>query len=409
MKEQKILLQVVPDYRRVMKDDKYPLKLKITWKGQRRYYGTSFAVTKMEWEQLNSMEAKGKLKSLRNELSLIEARAEKIANGLIPFSFSAFQDDFFEKPVKYESLKSIFESIIKDMRADGRVGNAIIYETTIVSLEKFRPGCKLINVTVNFLKDYEKWMYGNSNSNTTIGIYMRTVRAVINKAIADKQFNEKSYPFGKGKYQIPEGNSNKRALNKEAIRKIFEYQVALNDHFKRRSLDFWKFTYLANGINMMDIAALKWRTVQNDSILFSRGKTRRTSRKAAKPIVIIRNEIIDQILDDWGTTPKIDDAFVFDIAAAEDDPALFKKKVQQFTHVTNKHMKLIATELGISIPVTTYVARHSFSTILLRSGANVEFISESLGHSDIKTTQNYLAGFDIETKKERMKALVDFD
>lgn len=67
---------------------------------------------------------------------------------------------------------------------------------------------------------------------------------------------------------------------------------------RTKNPDFWKFTYLANGINMMDIAALKWRTVQDESILFSRGETRRTSRKAANPIVIIRNEIIDQILVD---------------------------------------------------------------------------------------------------------------
>ncbi|ATL49571.1 hypothetical protein COR50_21670 [Chitinophaga caeni] len=72
---------------------------------------------------------------------------------------------------------------------------------------------------------------------------------------------------------------------------------------------------------MLDIAALRWRTVEEESILFSRGKTRGTSRKSAKPIVIIRNEIIDRILDDWGTSPKIDDVFVFDIAAVEDDPA----------------------------------------------------------------------------------------
>jgi len=56
--------------------------------------------------------------------------------------------------------------------------------------------------------------------------------------------------------------------------------------------------------------------------------------------------------------------------------------------------------LGIEKKVTTYVARHSFSTILKKSGASTEFIQEALGHTDVKTTQNYLDSFDKEIKKE---------
>ncbi len=56
--------------------------------------------------------------------------------------------------------------------------------------------------------------------------------------------------------------------------------------------------------------------------------------------------------------------------------------------------------MGIEKKVTTYVARHSFSTILKKSGASTEFIQEALGHTDVKTTQNYLDSFDKEIKKE---------
>lgn len=71
-------------------------------------------------------------------------------------------------------------------------------------------------------------------------------------------------------------------------------------------------------------------------------------------------------------------------------------------------MKTIAKELEISADVTTYAARHSFATILQRSGVNTSFISEALGHSNIKTTQNYLAGFEDDSKKEIAKLLTDF-
>ncbi|MEJ7674804.1 MAG: tyrosine-type recombinase/integrase [Chitinophagaceae bacterium] len=50
--------------------------------------------------------------------------------------------------------------------------------------------------------------------------------------------------------------------------------------------------------------------------------------------------------------------------------------------------------------MTTYTARHSFSTVLKRSGASTEFISEALGHSDVKTTENYLDSFSNDMKKQ---------
>ena len=71
-------------------------------------------------------------------------------------------------------------------------------------------------------------------------------------------------------------------------------------------------------------------------------------------------------------------------------------------------MKIIAKNLSITNDVTTYAARHSFATVLQRSGVGTEFISEALGHSNVKTTQNYLAGFEDESKREIIKALTAF-
>jgi integrase/recombinase XerD len=71
-------------------------------------------------------------------------------------------------------------------------------------------------------------------------------------------------------------------------------------------------------------------------------------------------------------------------------------------------MKVISSKLGIEKNVTTYTARHSFSTVLKRSGASIEYISEALGHSDTKTTENYLDSFENNVKKEYSKSLYAF-
>jgi site-specific recombinase XerD len=71
-------------------------------------------------------------------------------------------------------------------------------------------------------------------------------------------------------------------------------------------------------------------------------------------------------------------------------------------------MKRILEDLGINKKATTYVARHTFSTILKKSGASTEVIQEALGHTDKKTTENYLDSFDKETKKLLASSLTSF-
>ena len=60
----------------------------------------------------------------------------------------------------------------------------------------------------------------------------------------------------------------------------------------------------------------------------------------------------------------------------------------------NRELKTLGEQIGLEMPLTTYVARHTFATVLKRSGVNIAIISESLGHSDLSTTQIYLDSFE---------------
>jgi len=71
----------------------------------------------------------------------------------------------------------------------------------------------------------------------------------------------------------------------------------------------------------------------------------------------------------------------------------------------NNELKQLADEFEIDSNLTTYVARHSFATILKRSGVDIGLISELMGHTDIKTTEIYLDSFDEEQVEEAMSNL----
>lgn len=92
----------------------------------------------------------------------------------------------------------------------------------------------------------------------------------------------------------------------------------------------------------------------------------------------------------------------------QDSEILKFKKIKNFTRFVNQNLKILAKNNGITDEISSYWARHSFATNLIRSGKSMEIIGEAFGHSDKKTTQNYFAGFDNETKKEISNDLMNF-
>src|SRR5690606_26091885 len=101
-------------------------------------------------------------------------------------------------------------------------GTSSSYNTTMNSLLEIKKNFRVSDITTDFLKQYEAYHRKKGNSDTTIGINMRNIRAVINKAIEQKLLPADKYPF-KG-YTIPSGQNIKKALDWDAIQKLLNYQ-----------------------------------------------------------------------------------------------------------------------------------------------------------------------------------------
>ena len=112
------------------------------------------------------------------------------------------------------------------------------------------------------------------------------------------------------------------------------------------------------------------------------------------------------IIDRWGNTPAPNN-FIFPILDGSEDAAHSHAKTIAATGLINKRMRMIGERLGIG-NISTYTARHSFATVLKRAGANIAYISESLGHQDLKTTENYLASFEREEREKNAALLTNF-
>jgi integrase/recombinase XerD len=84
------------------------------------------------------------------------------------------------------------------------------------------------------------------------------------------------------------------------------------------------------------------------------------------------------------------------------------RRIQNFTKFINQHIKKLAETVGVTTNISTYWARHSFTTNAIRNGASMEFIQDSLGHRDMKTTMNYWGGFEESVKRDISDKIMDF-
>ncbi len=148
---------------------------------------------------------------------------------------------------------------------------------------------------------------------------------------------------------------------------------------------------------------LKYSDIIDDEICFVRQKTCKTT-KNIKHIRVPMNDEIKCIIKKWGN-PYNQDSYICPFLNGIETANEQKVRNKDISKRINKYMKMVAKELGIQDNITAYTARHSYATTLKRSGANIAYISESLGHNDLSTTEHYLANFEREEREKNSQLL----
>jgi site-specific recombinase XerD len=301
-----------------------------------------------------------------------------------------------------------YEQAIKIYRQNNQIGTAENYDLSLKSLLKFhgKNSLPISFITAQWLEDYERNMIEvNKRSQTTVGFYLRPLRAVFNTAIANKSITTEQYPFGKRKYTIPAPKSVKKALNKDQLTVLFKCKPKTMEQKKAR--DLWFFSYSCNGMNFKDIATLKFQDIKGETLTFNRAKTKRTNKSQA-PSIIYLNNFTKKVIANYGNRNGEATDYVFDFLSNDDSALEIERKVSNIIRYVNQHLKTLAKSIGIEEEISTYWARHSFATAAIRQGASMEFVSEALRHSNLNTTKGYFAGFEDEKKKEINAKLMEF-
>jgi len=299
----------------------------------------------------------------------------------------------------HNNVEECFNYYVRLLKEQGRLRYAGMYEVSLNSFKKYAGSLDIpfSDIDVTWLKKYEAWMLQQGLAVNTIGTRVRHLRTVFNMAIEQHVIDKDCYPFHAYKVSKISQSPPKRAMTKTDVQKILAYQP--KTYMESLAIALFTFSYFTAGINFIDMAMLKQENIVDGKLCYTRAKTK---KQIIIPLQDEAKEIIT--LFSVGSTNKSD--YIFPIFSAYHKSEVQKaNRLHKVLAKVNKALKQIGKELGLPIKLTTYVARHSFATVLKRAGVSTSLISESLGHSSEKITQTYLDSFEKSQMNEAFSHL----
>ena len=355
-----------------------------------RQYRTNYQIYPNEWNNQTSSIVIADNSARFDYLSAIKKRITTDMNGFwliiceLNYKRANYSADdiisIFRQRKNENSFFKFMQKTINQLQLLGRYGTYETYTTTLNSFKRFRQ-----NSDVTFelfdsdlIMSYECYLKHNNISMNSISFYMRILRAVYNRAV-EKKITEQKYPFKHVYTGIDK--TVKRAISLKAIKKIKDLDLS-----KRPSLNFAKdlflFSFYTRGMSFVDIAYLKKKDLNMGVLSYRR-------RKTQQQLFIKWEKCMQDIVDKYNVK---DSPYLFPIIKYT-----VKNEREQYInkrHFINNKLKIIGEKSGLSIPLTMYVARHTWASIAKSKKIPLSVISESMGHDSEKTTKIYLAALD---------------
>lgn len=286
----------------------------------------------------------------------------------------------FDGQMGEQSLFRFMQGIIGQLKQLGKVRTSETYTAALASFMKFREGQDILlcEIDGNTMMLYEAWLKGKGICPNTVSFYMRILRAVYNRAV-EKELTEQRHPFKHVYTGI--GKTVKRAIPLKSIKHIKELDLTLKPHLDY-ARDMFLFSFYTRGMSFIDMAFLRKKDLQNGILSYRRQKTgQQLFIKWEKPM----QEIIDRY--DTQGSPYL-------LPIIRDMEVDGRKQYKKTAHLVNQKLKKLGMRLGLSIPLTTYVARHAWASIAKSKNISLSVISEAMGHDSENTTRIYLASLD---------------
>lgn len=292
-----------------------------------------------------------------------------------------------------QSFDAYIRQQIARLKRLGKIRTSETYTAALRSFSGFMNGKEVLfeQLNANLFAEYEAYLKGRGNSLNTISFYMRILKAVYNRAVEDG-LTEQRHPF-KSVYTGVE-KTLKRAISLNDLKRIKGLDLSLkpNLDFAR---DMFLFCFYTRGMSFIDMAYLRKKDLQNGILSYRR-------RKTGQQLFIKWEKCMQEIVDKY---PVNETEYLLPIITQWDEDD--RKQYTNQLHRVNHLLKKIGKQLGLPIPLTMYVGRHSWASVAKSRNVPISVISEGMGHDSENTTQIYLASLDTSVVDRANKKILD--
>ncbi|KGN81598.1 integrase [Porphyromonas cangingivalis] len=351
---------------------------------------SEYRVFSYEWDENHSMvtttqksDRKSYVLSIRERIRWDVERLTKILRKLEADGLAYTADNVIDEFNRYANEYSLFnfmEGIIIKLKQTGKVRTSETYTAALNSFKKFRKNedIMLDCLTSPIMEAYEAWHQSRGVAPNTISFYIRILRAVYNRAVEDNAVENRN-PFRHVYTGVDK--TVKRALPLPVIKKIKTLDLSLAPVLDY-ARDMFMMSFMLRGMSFIDMAYLRKSDLANGYVIYRR-------RKTGQQLTIEWTKEMQLILDKY---PENASNYLLPIIR---NPGTNERcAYRNAGYNINHNLKKIAQKVGVSIPLTLYVARHSWASAAKAKGIPISVISEGMGHDSETTTQIYLASLD---------------
>jgi site-specific recombinase XerD len=388
------------------KDGKKPIYIRISDAGKSRYVSTGIKVKPKYWNKNKRVVRENdefdalyvnkilsdKLKALRDEAYQLQAENQNVNADILKNKAKAneYRGDFLEYANKFAKRKR---------RINVRTGKK--YESIINKVEEYSAKkLSFKDITITWLKDYTDWLAEKKkNSPNTIHSNLKSIRTILYEAMDEGLFPQEKNPFFKFKLKQPKVHRDKLTI--EELKALIDTKTNENP-VQEIARDMFLFSFFSYGMRFSDVATLKIKNIEEGYVRYRMGKTERAhSVKIFPPL--------QSIIDKYAVDLNPDD-YLFPLLNTNKDlkdPEVIDQELSSKNAYVNKELNILRKEAKINKRVSFHVARHSYADIARKKGTDLHSISNSLGHTSLKTTESYLKGLDNETTDKAVQSVYE--
>ena len=390
-------IKLILDTRTQKKNKTFPISLYVYANHKPSFINLGASLSEKEYKEIFEKTPTGKRLEYRRSFEVFVNKAIDLHKSMIDFDLTEFKKLLFSKPEKKKeeltTLKNLFEVYLKVRSAKLAMKTIVMYKTTLNCILKYQPDAKLEDVNIHFLEGFEMW-YNNSHEtklNSSIGIHLRNLRAVINKVKDEEALPiGYKYPFGKGKFSIKSIVKPKQTFSEKEI-KILVKLDKFDSVEEMKARDLWLMQYYCNGVNLNDLIRLRWDNMVGNCFVIQRQKTKNTN--SSRP-VFIRIPLVENLKVLLEKIGNKNSPYVIGFLKDGMSESQILEKKRKVAKLMNMYLKPLGKRLNFPIELLSETSRDAYATTLKKNGRSIEEIAEMLGHSSITCTRNYLAQFE---------------